>query len=161
MKAEEIEFAVARYFSWRRNVIVPNVSWGMGFRHELDLLVLTPAGYAYEVEIKTTLSDVIADKKKKKWSIYLPYDGNRISRFYFALPENIYAKSIAHIPATAGILRIREVSNGGPLCCTKEREAKRNPNAQKFTTKERLDLYRLAHMRVWSMKEKLIAQNGG
>ena len=61
----EIELAVAHYFDPRRNIIVPNVWWGMGFNYECDLLVLTKAGYAYEVEIKTTKSDLKADLKKE------------------------------------------------------------------------------------------------
>lgn len=46
-----LQIACARYFNPRKNVIVPNVSWGMAL-HECDILVMTPAGVAYEVECK-------------------------------------------------------------------------------------------------------------
>jgi len=63
MTSKEIEILVADYFNYRANLIVPNVSWGLGV-HECDILVLTKAGYAWEVEIKTSVADVKADLKK-------------------------------------------------------------------------------------------------
>ena len=66
--AAEIEVVVAQYFDPRRNVIVPNVWWGWGLRHECDLVVMTKTGYAYEVEIKVSRSDLKADLKKR-WAL--------------------------------------------------------------------------------------------
>lgn len=50
--AKEIEIAIARYFGIRQNAIVPNVSWGLGFPYECDLLILRDSGFAIEIEIK-------------------------------------------------------------------------------------------------------------
>ena len=33
----EIETAVANYFGYRRQIIVPNVWWGLGFNHECEI----------------------------------------------------------------------------------------------------------------------------
>jgi hypothetical protein len=49
MHAGDIEIAVARHFNPRQKLIVPNVSWGLGFHYELDLLVVTQSRYAWEV----------------------------------------------------------------------------------------------------------------
>lgn len=68
LKTIDIEVAVATYLNVRTNLIVPNISWGM-FLHECDLLVLTPAGFAWEIEIKTTKADLIKDQKKNMVTI--------------------------------------------------------------------------------------------
>ncbi len=64
VKILDIECALATYFDPRRNLIVPNVWWGMGLNHECDLMVMTRSGYVYEVEIKTSKADLVRDLKK-------------------------------------------------------------------------------------------------
>jgi hypothetical protein len=56
LKTAEMEVELGRYFNYRQNIIVSNVSWGLGI-HECDLLIITKSGYATEVEIKVSLSD--------------------------------------------------------------------------------------------------------
>ena len=67
LTAKQIEISIADYFCPRRNLVVPNVYWGLNFVYELDILVVTQSNYAYEIEIKTTISDIKADKKKRKF----------------------------------------------------------------------------------------------
>lgn len=156
-KTLTMEVAVANYFSPRRNLIVPNVSWGM-FRHEVDLCVLSPAGYATEVEIKVSRSDLIKDKEKRHG-----HDEPMIKYLYFAIPVHL-EKDIEHIPDRAGVLTVRwnEPFNnrytgkmyGGWWSCKKIRGSKVNYN-RKWTTSERDNLLRLGAMRIWGLKEKL------
>ncbi|MBT9170538.1 MAG: hypothetical protein DDT18_00881 [Actinobacteria bacterium] len=93
----EIELAVADYFNPRVNLIVPNISWGM-FLHECDMLIVTKNNYAYEVEIKTTKSDLVADQKKRH-----NHSNKKIKKLYFAIPDYLlqYAE---YIPDHAGII---------------------------------------------------------
>jgi len=72
LKTSDIEFAVAKYFNFRKNLIVPNVSWGFNI-HECDLLIVRKSGYAIEVEIKISKSDFKADFKKihKRLGVYV------------------------------------------------------------------------------------------
>jgi hypothetical protein len=88
----DIEFAIASHFGWRTHIIVPNVSWGMGFKYELDLMILTKANIAYEIEIKTCVSDVRRDLKKRH-----QHDSKRITRCYFAIPEYIYGDAVKNL----------------------------------------------------------------
>ena len=67
INSSDIEFAVARMFCWRQNIIVPNVWWGMGFNYELDLMVISGSGWATEIEIKISVSDIRADLRKRRW----------------------------------------------------------------------------------------------
>lgn len=63
MTTLEMEIALMRELNIRKNIIVPNVSFGMYFKgygalHECDLLCLSKSGYATEIEIKIIKSDL-------------------------------------------------------------------------------------------------------
>jgi len=102
MTSQEIERRIAVYFGFRQNLIVPNVSWGF-FRNgqEVDLLIVRPSGFAIEVEIKTTASDIKADLKKKHQHI-----SKRIKQTWFAVPEKL--QDNADIPLHFGVLGVAE-----------------------------------------------------
>lgn len=96
----EIEVAIAKYFGVRKNIIVPNISWGF-LTHEADLFIVRKSGYAVEVEIKISRADLINDFKKK----HTHNDKqNRISEFYYAMPKDLYLKCKDLIPENAGII---------------------------------------------------------
>ena len=99
-KIEEIEYWVAKEFDYRKNVVVPNVSWGLrDLGHECDLLVLRASGHCVEVEIKRSLSDLKADKIKGH-----RHSSQMIRELWFAIPADIYEKAVDHIPGAAGII---------------------------------------------------------
>jgi hypothetical protein len=142
--ALDIEIAVANHFCYRRNLIVPNVSWGLGFRHELDLAIVSDNNYVTEVEIKTTKSDLKRDDKKKHGH----YD-NRIRRLYFAVPAAIADAAMEFAPMPAGVL----VFAGTGVNCLRAAKIKRA--AVPLTAAERLHLLHLSSMRVWTLKQTL------
>jgi hypothetical protein len=142
ISASQIELAIAKYFNPRQNLIVPNVWWGLGFNYELDLVVLTKCGYAYEVEIKVSRQDIKADLKKLH-----QHSSKRISRLYFAVPDKL--SDDENIPQDAGILSV--TFNNGKYVVRKIRESKRR-DAKMFTDKEKLKLAELGAMRIWKLK---------
>ena len=150
MNSLQIEVALAKYLDYRQHLIVPNVWWGLGFRHELDLLVLTKSGYVWEIEIKISKADLLADKNKK----YGHYD-NRIRKLYFAVPKKLMDIAVKEIPERAGLFEIDDLSSSWKRV-TMERPAKINKNAIKLSKKEIKKLYELTAMRIWSLKEKLL-----
>ena len=89
MKTIDIEIAVMKWIGIRRNLVIPNVSWGISMKHpttykwmglhECDILSLTKSNYAMEVEIKTTKSDLLKDKEKTHG-----HNSNLIRYLYFA-----------------------------------------------------------------------------
>jgi hypothetical protein len=101
MHSGEIEVLMARYLGTSVTIVVPNVYYGLHI-HETDLLVLTPSGYAWEIEIKTSLADLKADKKKAHG-----HYSNKIKRLYFAVPEDLKDKALEHIPERAGLFVIK------------------------------------------------------
>lgn len=53
----EMEIAIANLFDIRKNIIVPNISCGLGI-HECDLFIVRNSGYCIEVEIKRSEQDL-------------------------------------------------------------------------------------------------------
>jgi len=143
-----IELAVAAYFDYRRNIVVPNVWWGFGLNHECDLLVMTGSGYCYEVEIKVSRSDLKADQKKR-----YGHASNKIRKLYFAIPTKL-TPHVNLVPDRAGILI---VGDGGYI--RKHREAKPNQFCKQLGDKERAKLLTLGCMRIWKLK-RIILDNG-
>lgn len=142
----EIECAVANFFGIRRNLIVPNTSWGMNI-HECDLLILSNSGYATEVEIKISKSDLKKDKEKSHG-----HQSDLIKRFYFAVPEKISLEFIyEHIPERAGVIHVSQRGR-----CIIRKQCRYNNKAKKFNTEGRLAMARLGTMRIWSLKNKII-----
>jgi len=144
LRTIEIEFYVASHFGWRDNVVVPNVSWGLGL-HECDLVVLKPSGYLWEVEIKVSAADLRRDKDKRHG-----HASNKIARLYFAIPKRL-EKCVPDIDARAGVLIVEDKGYTKLV-----RVPQTNKAARKLTESERVKLYELASMRMWTLKRKLM-----
>lgn len=155
MKTADIESAVVNYFSPLRNLIVPNVSYGLDFLHECDLLVLTPAGYAYEVEIKTSRADLIRDKQKK-----YGHNSRRIKGLYFAIPVAM-TKDIEHVPERAGVLVVTPLEDGrGQQYFLAQLLRKPQLNGKyKFSVEEKYKMARLGAIKIWDLKRKISQQS--
>ncbi len=145
----DIEIAVAKYFGYRTHVIVPNISWGLGFLHELDLLVMTRSGYCTEIEIKTSASDLKRDLLKAHG-----HRSDRIRQHFLAVPRSLAELGLQVFPQTWGVLSVDEESR----YVEKRRDAIRNKEAKPLS-RDRIDhLYELAAMRTWSLKETLASR---
>lgn len=150
----EIEDAVVRHFDPFRNLIVPNIADGLGI-HECDVLILTPAGYAYEVEIKTSRADLIRDKQKPHGHRH-----KKIKALYFAIPETLI-KDIEHIPERAGIFIIKPIKHWHDDSYYFLAELIKKPEITgryKFTDDERYRMARLGTIRMWDLKRTLRAR---
>jgi len=141
IKTPEMEVALARHFNYRLNVIVPNVSWGFGLNYEADLIIVTPLRYVTEIEIKVSLSDIKAEKKKRGFA----HRGIYIRRFYFAVPY--YLCDCEYIPNNCGLLSVDESLRVKSL-----RAPRHNSSAQKITDTQLNKLLHLGCMRIWTLK---------
>jgi len=147
MNACDIELALAKYFNYRIHLIVPNVFWGLGFNYELDLMVVSANNYATEIEIKTSVSDIKAESKKRKSA----HCSNKIKKFYFAVPEALKDKALELIPEKAGLFIVSP-----RLKVSIARVPQLNKAARPLTEQELKKLHELAAMRIWSLKEALL-----
>lgn len=144
MKTTEIEIAIAEHYGIRQNIIVPNISWGLGL-HECDLLVLSSSKYATEIEIKISISDLKKDAKKKH-----THYSEKIKYLYFAIPSYL-AMHIEYIPKRAGIYVVN--SKHEVFCLAKPVY---NIGCRCFTEEEIFQLQRLGIIRTWSLRKKLL-----
>lgn len=145
MTSQVIEIALANHFNWRMNFIIPNISWGLHLQHEADLLIITPAKYAYEIEIKISKSDLKRDLLKKHGHKSL-----KLKRLYFAVPDYLENDAKVLIPEHAGLFIIDKFGFVKLI-----KAPKLNTEARKLTDLEMEHLYHLATMRIWSLKEAL------
>jgi hypothetical protein len=156
-----IEVAVAKLLGWRTNTIVPNVSWGLGLRHECDMLVLDQRGRFTEIEIKISVADLRADLKKGH--------GHRseiISRLVFAMPLDLCEKWDHLVPSGCGIIAVDWAKRNkfiGPDRALKM-VTLTVPEAQWYrgskhkvikmpSEKQVIKFMNLGCMRIWSLKE--------
>ena len=153
MRASHVERTIVNYLAPRtgRNLVVPNVAWGWGLNFEADLVVVTGAQYAWEIEIKVRKDDLIKDNGKRKWRGTVHFE--RFRRFYYAIPEELEADTRELGREEAGIFIIK-----GRECLLARNPVERK-QARKVTTAERLKLAELGAVRVWDLKEVLYMQN--
>jgi hypothetical protein len=142
--AKEIEIALAKKFNPRVCLILPNVAYGMGFDHEIDLLVISKSGYATEIEIKVDKRDILHHEKQKKHA----HGGKKIKFIFFAIPEKLYTEQIiASIPEDAGIIVVYpDGSSEVP------RNPKSNPDAEKIPPEDQYHLAGLTMLRYWRLR---------
>jgi len=150
MTTIEMEIAIMRYMDIRKNIIVPNVSWGIVIDyktlHECDLLILSKSGYATEIEIKISKSDLKQDIKKLH-----KHKHNAIKKFYFAVPVHLKEFALDNIPKHAGLIVVNEDSKVEMV-----KTAEINKYAIKWKDKEKAKLLRLGCMRILGLKEKIV-----
>lgn len=91
--------ALLRYFDPRVNMVMPNIYLCGG---EMDLAVLTRAGYLTEVEIKISVQDWKADAHKRKWDYP---ERKYVNRFYYCLGPGIPLDAV-EVPEQFGVLHV-------------------------------------------------------
>ena len=158
MKTLDVEIAMLSFLNVRQNIIVPNVSWGMGV-HECDLLMLTKTGYATEFEIKVSKADLKIDNRKGHG-----HRSNLIKYLYFVIPEKLKDIALDIIPKRSGLYIISEGNNR--YYVKKIRKAEKNRLALKWTYEQRLHLAHLGVMRILTLKKTIslllnITKKGG
>jgi len=153
MKSNQIEIAVVNLFDPRRNIIVPRITGGYNkpFNHECDLLILSGSGYATEVEIKTSVSDL-----KKDFTKTHGHDSPYIRRLYYAMPAAMQGHSALNlIPERCGIVFVHEIPanqfHRGRFVASINRKAKSKCECKKFNDADVYYLLRNVHIKYWSM----------
>ncbi len=155
MSLIEMETSIMKLFDIRKNIIVPNISWGFDGIHEIDLFVMRKSGLAIEVEIKRSISDLKADFKKGHSHIDKK---NRITKFYYAIPEKLLEKSLPLIPKDSGIILCYRINNNERNIARARiyKEAKIRKGSRKLTVEEQFKIVRLGCMRILKLKSKII-----
>ena len=166
---KDIEIAVVNcIFPPRQFMVIPNASWGMKLDFEADLLVITKANWAYEVEIKISISDARADQKKSRKK-YEYRDGKfvggdrtkyeagkpqskHIKGFYYAFPECLYEKMLPILPAYAGIIAVKRYESN-KCCYAKYERSATFQKVEKYPVEKIIQAGRLMQIRYWEMRK--------
>lgn len=181
---EQIETMIACYpwspFYIRKNIVIPNVSWGF-LKHEADLLVVTKEKHLIEIEIKRSWSDFLADFKKKH-----NHSDKKLFKMYYAVPLSIAEKVFNHLyegeyiqnsdwlyygSSKVNSFKECNVNKAGLIiyggsdettCYTSDDYGAAGINVYaeqigdyKISKDEELKLLRLLGLRVWKLKQKL------
>jgi hypothetical protein len=157
---KEIEVALCAYpispFYCRKWIVVPRVSWGLE-SHECDILALSNNNYAHEIEIKTSVSDLKADFKKRHHHESID---NKIRCLWYAAPIEMQAEVENLVPQNTGIILVYRSTNEWHTYKLRTeiiRKASPKTSARKFTDEEKIKLYRLGTMRYWTIIKREIA----
>lgn len=139
-------------FPCRRNLCVPNVSWGF-LDYEADLLVVTGSDWLKEIEIKISVADLKADIKKKKHKDW-ESPRNPVKDLYYAIPFEVWEKIKENppVPDHAGIIVIHDVNANS--CGGIVKYSKSHKYARKLFLEEKAILARLGTLRYWSLLHK-------
>lgn len=165
-----MEVAITKMMDFRKNIIVPNISWGAGL-HECDLLVINKKGFATEVEIKVSKADL-----KKDFTKGHNHESIKIKYLYYAVPESLLGIALELVPAHAGIIVCKAheqkhviigkiATDEGTTTCWKipnplilahiHRSPKPVHEYRAMTEKEIINICRLGCMRIWKLKEQI------
>ena len=153
MTVLEIELGIIWRYDPRRYLIIPNVTYGFGLRHEADLiLVRNNTNYCFEIEIKRTIADLKKDFLKKHGHID---PKKRIKELYYALPTGLIDKAVPIIEEnnkTAGIIFCYKTREA--CFSTHIKYAVPDKTARPLNEREINELTRLGTIKLWSAKRK-------
>lgn len=165
MKTIELELALMRHFKYHQKLVVPCVNSAVLF--EVDLLVLTDAGYATGVEIKVSKSDLKNDLKKPhiKDLDKITYGGqlgfvryfNKFKHFYYAVPDYLEEDALNQIPDWCGLLIAKKYPASIYYPETVRIKEIRKPKLlfnNKWDNKQKYHLAKLGAMRIYNLKSK-------
>lgn len=142
----DIELALVRFFNMHKNLIVPN--YYISPSHECDLIVVTGAGYATEIEIKMSVADMRADLRKKHKHI-----NDKLKLLYYAFSDEIYDKCKDMLPPDAGVLVISPHPENH--FWVEKIKTPKEKKCRKLTDKEMLHIARTATLKLWNAKDTI------
>lgn len=154
MKWRECDIALALTrtgapFSFRKWIVVENVSWGWGLTWEADLIAVSKSRYATEIEIKVNKYDLRHDRDKRK---HHRSSFGKIKALYYAVPSELISDAMNPeiVDPKYGIIEVCEpkISYDHPTCKI-IRRAVFDKKARELSKDEIHTLTKLAMYRYW------------
>lgn len=154
-------------------LLVDNCNWT---GHECDVLGVTQDLRIIDIEAKISRADFRADAKKDKWwhrltaaeahvrGVSMWERGDRVDhpvrvwKHYYAMPADIWKPEMLSMAASpaSGVILLRE--RAGLITASVERRATPNPQAERLTPSNAIDIARLANLRMWEAYDDLAAR---
>ena len=151
-----LQRAVADYVQWWNVICVPNLCrW-----HEMDVAMLTRAGYLWEFEIKVSQQDWNGDHRKDEPTGSRPWQSARrdlryVKRFHYVYPTGLVCPD--WVPAWAGLIEAQYVTQGG-RCYVALREERKagDRKVEKVQPDDREAMLRSIYHRYWKMQPETL-----
>jgi hypothetical protein len=161
LTAERIAAVLARN-TFEGDLVCPNCYWT---GHEADLLVVHASLRLIDVEIKISRSDLVADRKKRKWWASWPVETGRVGdvprrwppriwKHYYAMPAHVWRRELAaEIPPDSGVLAVEaDVVMGRQVYrVAAVKRAKPCRDAEQIGASDAVKIARLASLRYWDV----------
>jgi hypothetical protein len=147
LSSDDIKAAVASYFRYVRQFPLvafesgPDLVSAWRPSNQADILAIDKHRMLYEVEVKISLSDLKANRKKQEHYDYSRGYSHFVHMFYFAVPYDLGNQAklvISDFFPYAGILTIEGV-NDTDVCCT------RNPRVLSLQQADLKHLVRMSY----------------
>ena len=108
MNSDTIKACVANYYRYQRQCpIVALEAWNYHYPpNQPDVLVVDVKNRLIEVEVKVSLSDFKADRKKKIWQVREMNPNEWPWQVYFAVPDVLVEKVQPVLPEGCGLLEV-------------------------------------------------------
>lgn len=155
MTEKEMQNALHTYYS-AAQLVVPHLS----LDYEIDFAVLSKSNYMYDIEIKRSRHDWVADFRKEKWAKHSDIGlqmtqaehWKRIRRFYFAVLKGMEKDIPPCVPEWTGILVVSEVEHYGYGKVNEFRKAQPRP-CSKLDIDDIAYIGRILHFRYWHARK--------
>lgn len=148
-------FALARYWNWWETQMITEFEIDGG---RADLVLVSRAGYATEIEIKVSRGDWRNDREKLKWMAH-GWTRPHVSRFFYAVPAQLVSAIPAWVPADAGILAVHDglgVHDGRAADQVREHRAARRYTARRLSDQQLAQIERAFYYRFWRQHMEIL-----
>lgn len=162
MTEMEVQRALGSWIGWHRVLVVPNLC----YYHEMDVAVLTKAGYVWEYEIKLSQADWNRDQKKDVPSTVPDWaKGNADWEQFYGKPRRrmefvkrftyVYAKGLTcpdWVPEWAGLLAVSKDPPEGKTLVFDPVRWPTDRKVEKAPANFRSAMYEAIYFRYWRLR---------
>lgn len=138
-------FALARYWNWWETQMITEFEIDGG---RADLVLVSKAGYATEIEIKVSRGDWRNDREKLKWMAH-GWTRPHVSRFFYAVPAQLVSEIPEWVPNDAGILAVHAGLAARGADQVREHRAARRYTDRRLTDQQLAQIERAFYYRFW------------
>lgn len=145
-------FALARYWNWWEVQMITEFEIDGG---RADLVLVSKAGYATEIEIKVSRGDWRNDRDKLKWMAH-GWTRPHVSRFFYAVPGQLVQHVPSWVPADAGILAVHAGLGARGADQVREYRAARRYTARRLSDAQLAQIERAFYYRFWRQHMEIL-----
>ncbi len=138
---EQLRACAAAFLRYTKQCPVIAFERGVDWHIRPDVLAVTKSRYLIEIEIKLTLADFKADRKKRRWHNNL-YGGVGRRQFYYCVPQTLVEKVEGIVPTGCGLMMPTDHVMNGINVVRVIKRAPLNRKAPRLSLKQIVEMVR-------------------